>query len=109
MPVGTRTTETTWWTWDCPSCGREQRRDASCNEKPRGNEPCFTCECNARKARVSAAHKFLDGAEVVGIGVGEHSADDLDRIRLRTPDGRLFDVSCTTGECPSLDIEEAKP
>lgn len=109
MAVGTKTTETKWWTWICPVCGKEQRRDASCNLLPVGNEVCFACECNARKERAVALLRFLDGSEVVEVGVGEHSTDNLDRIRLRTKDGRLFDVTPGSGECPDLDVDEVKP
>ena len=109
MPVGTKTTETKWWTWNCPGCGREQRIDASCNAKPSGNDSCYGCRSRNRKEQVAKEHEFLVGSEVVEIGVGEHTCDDMDRLRLRANDGRLFDVSCGYGECPSLDVEEVKP
>lgn len=93
------------WYITCSRYGRETRVESGSVSVP---SLCCGCQCVEADEKLHAEHGYLIGAVVKEFRTTGGRFPDLSAIRLRTPDGRLFDVS---GEAdsdgrPSLDVEE---
>lgn len=112
----TRTVEEFWNI--CARCGKEYKLQCDPEKVPLDTtEPCRENWCRecwlanaAEKARDELA--YLVGSVVTEFRISENYRADLESIRIRASDGRMFDVSVRRSygdEDRGLDVEEVKP
>ncbi len=103
----TRTVEELWT--NCIGCGTDMPiRDPGSAEKPL---LCYCCACKKADAEIRTEHSYLVGAVVTEFSTTGTIYPDLAKIRVRSSDGRLFDVSglADSDGNASLEVEEIKP
>jgi len=100
----TRTVEE--WYATCSRCGKETRVESGSVSVP---SLCYECRCVESEEKFQAAHTHLVGAVVTEARSDGGAYPDLSAIRIRSTDGRLFDVDVSSGEEPILDVMEVNP
>ena len=97
------------WMATCPRCGKEYLLGKIAHDP---NEPCRDCWPAEQVEKARSENSFLVGAVVTEFRISEDYKTDLESVRVRASDGRLFDVTVRRSyddEDRGLDVDEVKP